>query len=337
MGAMDFFNDSLNFLGLVGPGKKGSYTKYARAKNRQTAQIWLNVFLQRAGARYTFEGLDDEKTKYISERVLVETLLRSGHASISEYMGGPENGGALIALPCTPVGLKNANGDYTKINVYGRDGYHKKHVAYVKGMDPEASGATAVYIRETNREFPFYNVCVDFALAVADTWRKLEVARQNAAVPFVSYGDRKTIESIIESFRLRDENLPFLFLDKGVVGQNKLEHFPIESTAEAVKVFGEHVEWLISEFDLLCGIPANSNSDKAERLNVPEVTANQYGASIMSRSTLKAINDGMDLSNELWGTHIRAVPYIDNQKLEQSNNAVNDAVKETVSGEEEEE
>ena len=61
---------------------------------------------------------------------------------------------------------------------------------------------------------------------------------------------------------------------------------------------------LEAEFDTIVGIP-NTNTDKRERLNVPEVNANNVETNVLSDTWLDNLNDGIKKVNDMFGLNIK--------------------------------
>lgn len=61
---------------------------------------------------------------------------------------------------------------------------------------------------------------------------------------------------------------------------------------------------LEAEFDTIVGIP-NTNTDKRERLNVPEVNANNVETNVLSDTWLDNLNDGITKVNDMFGLNIK--------------------------------
>lgn len=286
--------------------------KLAKYKNAATFQNTFIRFLSDALSRYTFDGLPDT----VSERVILQSLLWYGGVVFFE------KNGSLLALPGAPTGDGfNLYGDPGSAWIFSRNGQLNEQIKlHIPGGDDDAflriladgrktgKGGAGVYVWENQMRFPFIHTVTQYAEAVSDSMRTLDVVRQNLKHPYIIVADETVVPSIKEFFKKRDENLDYI-IDSGVFPVDKIKILPLDAanTAQAKDVT-ELIEWYESKFRELCGIRSNSQTDKkGENLISDEVHINDDYEDLQVDRLIPYMQKQLDYVNKFYGTDIKVV------------------------------
>ena len=283
--------------------------KLAKFKNAASFQNTFIRFLSDALMRYQFKGLPDT----VSERVVLQSLLWYGGVAFFEKQG------TLFALPAAPTGDGfNVYGDPGKAWIFSRNGQMNEEIKiHIPGGDDDAflrvlndgrktgKGGAGVYVWENAMRFPFIHTVIQYAEAVSDSMRTLDVVRQNLKHPYIVVADETVVPSIKEFFKKRDENLDFI-IDSGVFPVDKIKILPLDSAnTEQVKDVTGLIEWYESKFRELCGIRSNAQMDKkGENLISDEVHINDSYEDLQVEKLIPYIQKGLDIVNKFYGTSI---------------------------------
>lgn len=315
-----WFDSLFNINLLCGDMGKKTQKKLVKMKN---TIVWQNVFarlLQDALDRYHFEGLPET----ISERVFLQALLWYGGCAIFE------KDDALLCLPCAQSGDGfNIYGDPASAWVFSMTGQLNENVKlYLPGSDETAflkntvtgkqTGETrGVYIRENAISFPFIQQVLFYADVIADTYRALDVCRENAKQPFIVVAEESIIESVKRFFEQRSENYTAI-VSSGVFPADKIRLLPFESNSENIKNMTALIDWYFNKFKELCGVKnSGGNIDKkGENLITAEVEVNDEYTDLSIENSLKYIQKGLDDVNKLYGTNIRVVSNFNTETVE---------------------
>ncbi len=312
--------DSLFNINLV-CGDLGRTTRKKLVKMKNTI-VWQNVFarlVQDALNRYRFEGLPDT----ISERVFLQALLWYGSAAVFEMDG------SLLALPCVQSGDGfNIYGDPASAWVFSAVGQLNKNVKlFLPGSDENTfllktitgrqTGETrGVYIRENAICFPFIRQVLFYADVISDTYRALDVCRENAKQPFIVVAEDTILESVKRFFEQREENYTAI-ISSGVFPADKIRLLPFESNSENIKNMTALIDWYYNKFKELCGVAnCGGNIDKkGENLITAEVKINDEYTDMSLENSLKYIQESLDIVNRLYDTDIRVKANLNTDKI----------------------
>lgn len=283
--------------------------KLAKYKNISTFQTVFSRMLLDALHRYKINGIPDT----MSERVIMQSLLWYGGVVVFE------KGGNLLALPGVPTGDGfNINGDPSACWVFSRNGQMNEQVkVHIPGGDDSTflriltdsrttgKGGTGVYIWENDLRFPFLNTVVEYANAVSDAMRTLDVVRQNLKHPYIVVAEESVVPSVREFFKKRDENLDFI-IDSGVFPVDSIKVLPLgDDNGTQAKDVTALIEWYEAKFRELCGIRSNSQMDKkGENLVTAELTVNNEYEDLQPVKCIESINRGLDIVNKFFGTNM---------------------------------
>lgn len=291
-------------INLTLGGKAKTNKKLAQYKNYVEFQNVFARLVKKALARYSFEGLPDT----VNERVLKMSLLFHGSVCFFEKEGN------LLALPAMPNSNLTLYGDFKSCFVYGRNGYHAEIPLYIHGgadskivdkgyMTLPSNTPSGVWVRENEMVYPFLNYCVAYAEKIADTQRTLDVTRSNMKRPYIVVAEEQVVPSIKKFMEDKNDNVDYV-VSSGVFDVNKVNVIPFQSTPENLKACTDLVEWYMNDFDALCGLNSNANSDKKERLIVDEVNANNESIEQSVDSVVEYMQSQLDDVNKYFGTNI---------------------------------
>ena len=165
----------------------------AKWKNDFTRQ---NVFMRlctKADARYDIINLEPA----MSKRVIKQSLLCK--ASIGFF----EKEGNILALPANPMEGPTLNGDFRRMNIYGRNGYNETINIFVPGGNETNfvkqttsnyftyAKPTGVWMRENRYCYPFINFCIERTEQIADAMRVLDGLRFHLKSPYIIVADEQ--------------------------------------------------------------------------------------------------------------------------------------------------
>lgn len=287
-------------------GKAVKQNKLASMKNQITFQNVFARLVKKGLSRYEIEGLPDT----CSERVVKMSLLY--HGSVGFF----EKEGSVLALPAAPGSGITLNGDFTKMWVYGRNGFNEEIPLYIPGGENSKTVAQAstgikvtsekrgVWVRENEIVYPFLNYCIDYADKISDTMRTLDIARFYLKRPGIFVAEEQAVASLKKFFDSMENNQPYDIVSTGIYDVTKVNLLQIEQNPDNVKGCTDLIEWYMNDFDNLCFKNSNSNPDKKERLLVDEVNSNNESTDAQGNSFLEYLQEQFDFVNECLGTNI---------------------------------
>lgn len=291
-------------IDLTGKKTKRRISEY---KNAFVLENILSRFIMDGLGRYTIKGLPDT----VRERVVLQSLLWYGRVCFFE------KNGALLALPCAPSGAgMNVYGDFGSGFIYSANGQLSEQVKlYIHGSDKSAflaktNGATpdttlrGVLVRENAIMYPFIRICMQFAEAVADTYRTLDTVRTNLKRPFTIVCEESvipTVEKYLEERELNYDNI----ISSGVFPPDKVQMLPIDINGRSLTDTTQLIEWYEGQFRMLCGKKTNSQMDKkGENLTTSEISINSEYAEFSVDKALQYIQEDLDDVNRIFGTSL---------------------------------
>lgn len=282
---------------------------------RKLAKIKNDICFTNTFSRLVLDGLQRYDIKGLPEtcnkRVVKESFLWHGSCVFFEKSGN------LIALPGAQTEDFNIYGDAKYAFVWGRQGFNEKISLYIPGGDISdfvrktlykvaGKGYQGVFVRENYICFPFINHCIDYASAISDTMRTLDVVRANIKNPFIMVAEQSVINSVKRFFQQRNENLEYI-VDSGVFPVDKVKLLPIDTNATALKDATDLIEWYYNMFYELCGINTNANPDKKAELTSFEINANNDIVKVQADKTMECLQEHFDIVNKVYGTNIQVV------------------------------
>lgn len=286
---------------------KSTQKQLAKFKNSFTYQNTFARLLLDALQRYKFKGLPDT----ISDRVLRQSLCWYGCACIYE------KNGSLLALPCAPSGAGvNIYGDFGSAWVFSMNGRANEEVKlYIDGSDTDvflnqtngaslSGAARGVMIRENDILFPFVRTTMQFAEAISDAYRTLDVVRANIKRPYLVTVEESVYNTAKKYFEQRELNYDHI-LSSGVFDPSKIQIVPIDVNGNSLNDSTSLIEWYENHFRELCGLKNNSQIDKkGENLISEEVTVNDQYTTAQNDRVVETVQKYLDIVNKLFGVNI---------------------------------
>lgn len=267
--------------------------KWAEYENNVEFQnTFFNLF-NLALNSFEFSGLPDT----CNERFFKMALITSGMACIVK---DPDLG--FLSLSVSPAGATwNMYGECSRVRAYGWNGFNKEYENYMEGSDN--SRAKAVVCRENAVCYPLLNCLLVYARRLSQTMRTIDVTAQKLKTPYFIVCDeaqKNSIEKILNDIAFNRDSI---ITNKSTTP----DMFKILNTnvrAEALQALWNHYNNLNAEVRTLMGVKSAVNQDKAERLLVDEVNANDEMADLNLDYRLQSYQHFCDLVNEFWGLNI---------------------------------
>lgn len=299
-----YVDEVLNNIFLQGTDKP--LKKLAKFKNNRE---FINVFsrlVNDALNRYSFEGLPET----VSERVLQQALLYYGNVVFFEKAGN------LLALPGGASTDFNIYGDPKNAFVWGKNGYTQEISLYIPGGENGAfiregvSGRTmpeeftGVYVRENRLNFPCIEYCIEYADAIADTMRTLDVVRANIKQPYIITAEESVIPSVKAFFRNRDNNENYI-ISSGIFPADKINLLPFDVNDQNLKNATELVEWYLTQFYSIIGVQTRNNPDKKAQVSVEEIEGDTESTELQIDKVIDCLQMHLDIVNKCFSTNIR--------------------------------
>lgn len=303
-----FLLDNMFCIPLSADGAgKSAKKRITEMRNNFVFQNTFARLVLDALERYYFEGLPET----VSERVLLQSLLWYGRVCIFE------KGGSLLGLPCAPSGAGlNIYGDYGSAFVFSANGKLNQQVnIFIHGSDEDAflnktNGAKpdtnlkGVMIRENAIMYPFARLTMQFAEAIADSYRTLDVVRANIKRPFVITAEESVVPSVKKFLEQRELNYDSV-ISSGVFDPSKINLLPIDINGTSLTDATQLIEWYENKHRELCGIKSNGQMDKkGENLISAEISVNDDYEFLSVDKCVEYIQQGLDDVNKIFGTSI---------------------------------
>ena len=281
--------------------------KLAKFKNNVNFINVYNRLFADAMERYTLKGLPET----CSERVALRSLIT--RASVVFF----ENNDSLFSLPGAPSGTLNIYGEPNNAYVFAINGMLNKDISlYIHGSDKDAflnktndgviiKEGKGVIVWENKTRYPFMNYIINFAENISDSYRTIEVARNNLKNPFVVTAEESVVPTVNRFFEERDQNNQYV-ISSGVFPVDKINILPIATQGSTLSDCIELVDWYENKYRELCGLDSNSQIDKkGENLISDEIHMNDEYEAICVDKCIDTVNEGLDDVNKIFGTHIK--------------------------------
>ena len=272
----------------------------------------FNYYYEAALNEFTWEGLPDTMDPRMIERAFLLTgrcLAAEVDGNFLSLVGAPSSGWTLYSYPASAYG-------------WGFNGFNKEFRVYVPGSDesktirqnagglPSTEPPNAVMGYDNAMAYPFVNYLITECHRLANLKMAIDVLVENLKQPLIVSCDDTAINSVREAFKQRTENMP------AIVGTGRL---PLESfnvwdtkvTPETLQAFKDLYEWISNNLRMFFGINSNEQSDKRERLLVPEVNSNNQLIKVSQDIRLGWREKWAEDCNYLWGLNMR--PLINNK------------------------
>lgn len=287
--------------------KDGDITrkKLAKYKNIRSFQNVFARLVNDALQRYSFKNLPET----ISERVLKEALLWRASAIFFEKNDN------LLCLPGGATENFNVYGDTKYGYVWGRNGFNEKIELYIPGSDESSflsdtmngkgsKNYKGVFVRENRILFPFMEYCIEYAEAISDSMRTLDIVRANLKQPFIIVAEESTIGTVKKFMDSRANNEEYI-VSSGVFPVDKIKLLPIDTNSTSLKDTTDLIEWYYNKFSELCGVNSNANPDKKAEITSLEINANNEITDVQSDKVIDCLEEHIDIVNKIFGTNIK--------------------------------
>ncbi len=274
---------------------------------RQLVSIAQNVFV--------FKNLSEFINKEYMNRNL---LYNNGVAFFKEDVLDE-----VVCLPFRNVILETTQGDPVKIEVYGKNGYHRM----LTNIDPK--NPQFVVMRDNNAGYSLLLDIVQYAERIANCERTIDINIVQQRTPRIwktSEDKKKTLTDLVNEIDGNCEKV--MTYDDINIDDTTCIMEPAPFVADKVDQIKDKI---YNEFLRLVGI-ANLSYQKKERNIRDEIMAMQGGTIASRFSRFEPRKDAVEKINKLWGTNIE-VEYYDgepstekevNKSDEESDNYVDD-------------
>ena len=274
---------------------------------RQLVSIAQNVFV--------FKNLSEFINKEYMNRNL---LYNNGVAFFKEDVLDE-----VVCLPFRNVILETTQGEPVKIEVYGKNGYHRM----LTNIDPK--NPQFVVMRDNNAGYSLLLDIVQYSERIANCERTIDINIVQQRTPRIwktSEDKKKTLTDLVNEIDGNCEKV--MTYDDINIDDTTCIMEPAPFVADKVDQIKDKI---YNEFLRLVGI-ANLSYQKKERNIRDEIMAMQGGTIASRFSRFEPRKDAVEKINKLWGTNIE-VEYYDgepstekevNESDEESDNYVDD-------------
>lgn len=292
-------------ISLAQCGAASTITAY---KNRTVFLNNLNLGILDALERYKLTGYPDT----VDERVCLESLLWYGCICFYVYRGN------IFALPVAPdadVTMYGKSGGGFLISANGK--FNKQVKFYIEGSDTapilddtigvESGNIRGVLIKENREMYPFINYIIQYAEAMTDTYRTIDVIRKNLKTPYV-FGAKgeETVNSIRRFIEKRNNNEEEIVIDTGIFDPDSVTAIQLYTDGNSLNDARQLLEWYDNRRRELCGISSNAQMDKkGENLISDEVHVNDAYEDMAVRKCVDYMNEQMEYCNKMLGTSMK--------------------------------
>ena len=301
---MDWYDQTINAINPCYRGSDCGRTKrLAKWENERAKQMYFGELSEIALTRYKFNNLPET----CDEDVLLWSLLYYGRVCFFEYLG------QVMCLPINMGGKgRNINRRPLSGYVFGGNGFNQpvdlwnkgyKELPKLKQGVENVTNPRGIILYERRNRYPFIEFVMQYADKMGDSWRKLDVARRNAATPFIILADQKKVRTIQEAFDQRDENKTVIVLGDDI-DPSRIIVENLQTMADGIKSHTDVIEWYRDQFVSLCGHTTNSNQDKKERMTEDEVNAENSPSTSTKNTIIDYMQEQLDFVNETFGTNI---------------------------------
>lgn len=261
-------------------GRKTSQFDLSAFLNNQTYDSYFYRLKLLAMNMFEWENLPDS----VSERFLEKTLFEFGRAV---FIKDPEMG---------YMGLKVTPGD--KLNVYNEP---TKYVAYGIGYEKIYDADNCVLIRNNYLSIPTSLFIEDFAWRLYLAERTQDVNLNAQKTPVLITCPDNLRQTMINMYMKYDGNEPFIFGFKNF-DENSIKVLKTDAPLilEELNTY-KQTKW--QEALSFLGI-GTANTQKTERLNIPETVLANSVSSMSANTMLKTRLEACDLFNKMYGENI---------------------------------
>lgn len=264
--------------------------KLAKMENQIEAQNHFMQLTNLAIDTYVWENLPDT----CDSRFLEMMLLFNGWACMKK------EGEGLLSLGFLPANW-SLYGQPTTGTAFGFFGQAKSCICYTG--DGLTEGIDTVICRCNTLNYPLINFIRVTANRLADIQRSMDVVRRQMKSPFIVNCAETQVPTVQNIFNKTQENEVY------IIGSNMLERdaFQIVPTGvqgQNIEILQQHYDNVKNNFMQIIGIKGATNTDKKERLIVPEATADYAITNDYIDEGLHTRKKFAEDCNKLFGTDI---------------------------------
>lgn len=249
---------------------------------------WVNICLN----LFEWSGLPDT----VSERYIEEALLIDGRVAL---VNDPNLG--YLILRTNPNYIFNIYGQFSRVQVYGFNGYNKQFDCYMEGADN--SNAKAVLLRDNNLMYPFILYLFTWADRLTQAMRGIDVASFQLKHPYFIQCEESQKLSIETILRDVEANKPAIITTKSV-SPDDFKILPTNANPAILQQMWDNYYKLENTLRTIIGIKNNSMPNKSERLLVDEVNSDDEQRLISIFVRLYQRQLFCKQANELFGLNI---------------------------------
>lgn len=218
---------------------------------------WVNICLN----LFEWDGLPET----ISERYIEEALLVDGKVALVD---DPDLG--YLMLRVNPNYVFNIYGQFSKLQVYGYNGYNKTFDCYMEGGDN--STAKSVLCRDNNLMYPYILYLITWTNRLSQAMRSIDIASYQLKHPYFIQCDETQKLSIEQILKETWDNKPAIITTKSV-SPDDFKVMPTGVNPTILQQMWDNYYKLENTLRTLIGIKNNSVPNKSERLLVDEVNS----------------------------------------------------------------
>lgn len=278
---MNLFNEIIPFKELTKSTKK--------LTNKLTSMKYREYMLDVILSRYRWES-DVEELKNLTWYI-EKSLAEHGCLGLTIH---PETGKYLL-LKASGIGAPTLHGDYSEYMLYGENGY----TINVKKED------VVILYNTLSRENIYGSLIVSYSERISDVQRTADIRMNNHKAPIILSGPRKMLETFKLYLKRLINNDEAIFISDDLNDKIKSSLKDIKYDANFINndlmTYKSH---LFKEFFAMIGVNFNNETGKKERVNIPEIEANneqifraRYSATLSREIFSKQVKEkfGIDL------------------------------------------
>lgn len=188
-----------------------------------------------------------------------------------------------------------------------------------------------VIVWANEERYPAIWTVLWYALVITDSLRTLDISRFWLKRPVIFTADKELMNSINEIINDMEDNEEYTIASASmakVTQQTQLLNTNVNG--QNLQDITGLIEWLESKYREWRGIDNNAQMDKkGENLITQEITVNDQYQRLNVDKNCRIIDKGIDTANELFGTDMKHVSYIqkDNKEHETSEKQTTDEIK----------
>lgn len=267
--------------------------KWAKFENDLEFQNTFMNLLNIAMYAFEFEGLPET----CNERFFKLCLILQGMAGLvkdDEY--------GYLSLKVVPSGNEwNMYGECSTVNAYGWNGFNRQYTNYMYGTDN--SDAKCVVCRDNDMYYPLVEYLIIYANRLTQTMRTIDVASKKLKTPYFITCDEVQKTSVKKILEDLDFNQDSIITNKSTT-PNMFQVLNTNINPQTLVTLWNHYNNLDGAIRTILGVKSALNQDKAERLLVDEVNADNQLTNINLQIRLENYKLFCKTANEQFGLNI---------------------------------